>query len=171
MGIISTPFDGMVDEDLTCDSDEHLGFEPKVGTARERMVRNCSAQQVIPLPFVFDIANGRIQDGILILADHPDRPFRGEALLLWGITWQTHIHSLRSGHTEALCCNHVPVPGILYDCLGEPGETLDKIKFGKFVPNFYQRVDMPIATPAIRITLEISGPVTHAVLMGKGLQS
>jgi hypothetical protein len=130
---------------------------------------NCSTQQVVRLPFVFDIANGWIQDGVLVLAGHPDHPFRGEALLLWGITWQTRIRSLRSGNTEALCCNYVPVPGILYDCPGELGETLDKIKFGKFVPNFYQRVDVPTATPAVRITLEISGPVTHAVLMGKGL--
>lgn len=32
-----------------------------------------------------------------------------------------------------------------------------------------QRVDMPTVTPGVLITLKISGPVTHAVLMGKGL--
>lgn len=162
-------FDASIGGDLSCDNEEDLGLGPTVASVRAQLMSNCSAQQVVRFPFVFDIANGWIQDGVLILAGHPDRPFRGEALLLWGISWQTRIRSLRSGHTEALCCNKVPVPGILYDCPGEPGETLDKIKLGKFVPNFYQRVDMHTATPAIRITLEISGPVTHAVLMGKGL--
>lgn len=167
MGLDNKQFDELIGEDLFCEvGSEH---ELRSGSARDRMVRNCSAKQVVRLPFVFDISKGWMEDGVLCLADLPEYPFKGEALLLWGISWQTRIHSLRSGNTEALCRNHTPVPGILYDCPGVPGETVDKIKLGQFVPNFYQCVDMITADHGMQISLKISGPVTHAVLMGKGL--
>jgi hypothetical protein len=166
MPIDNKQFNELIAEDLPDD----LGIDHQTGTSRrERILGNYSVQQVVRYPFAFDILKGWKQGNLLILADHPNVPFRGDALLLWGISEETRIHSLRSGNTEAIAINSSPVPAILYHCPGEVGETLDKIRLGEFVPHFFQRVDMATATPAIRITLEISGPVTHAVLMGKGL--
>jgi len=172
MPIDNKQFHELIAEDLSEDLDCELDGRVHLGsgaTVRDRILGGYSTQQVVNYPFAFDILKGWKQGNLLILADNPDIPFRGDALLLWGINEETRIHSLRSGNTEAIAINSSPVPAILYHCPGEVGETLDKIRLGKFVPHFYQRVDMAVATPAIRITLEISGPVTHAVLMGKGL--
>jgi hypothetical protein len=172
MPIDNKQFDELIAEDLCEDLGCELEGRAHLGsgdTFRDRILGGYLAQQEVNYPFAFDIQKGRRQGNLLILSDHPDVPFRGEALLLWGINEETIIHSLRSGNTEAVVINSSPVPAILYHCPGEVGETLNKIRWGKFVPHFYQRVDMAAANPAIRITLEISGPVTHAVLMGKGL--
>lgn len=153
-------------DDLGMDDIEDYG---KIPSRKQSILSRYSTQMVVRYPFAFNLSHGRMNGVILILQEHPDIEFRGEALLLWGVTAETRIHSLRSGSTEALCINPNPVPAILYDCPGEVGETLDKVRLGKFTPNFYQWVDMQTAGPAKRITLEISGPVAHAVLMGKGL--
>jgi hypothetical protein len=172
MPIDNKQFNELIAEDLPevldCELDgrAHLGSD---ATVRDRILGDYSTQQVVNYPFAFDILKGRKQGNRLILTDHPDVPFRGDALLLWGISEETLIHSLRSGNTEAIVINSTAIPGMMYDCPGEVGKTLDKIRMGKFVPHFYQKVSMSTANPAIRITLEISGPVTHAVLMGKGL--
>jgi hypothetical protein len=166
MPIDNKQFNELIAEDLPDD----LGIDHQTGTSRrERILGNYSVQQVVRYPFVFDILKGWKQGNLLILADHPNVPFRGDALLLWGISEETRVHSLRSGNTEAIAINPSPVPAMLYHCPGEVGETLESIRLGKYTPQFCQWVDMATATPAIRITLEISGPVTHAVLMGKGL--
>lgn len=178
MPIDNKQFHELIAEDLSgeLDGEEDLGngaFEKQrlVSSAilRNSLLGSYSAQRVVNYPFAFDIQKGQRNGDILILQDHPEIPFKGEALLLWGISEETRVHSLRSGNTEAIAINPTPVPAILYHCPGEVGETLESIRLGKYTPQFCQWVNMAVATPAIRITLEISGPVTHAVLMGKGL--
>lgn len=120
-----------------------------------------------PLPFC-------IQDGVkstdrITYSATPNMIFKGEALLLWGTDSSTKIHSLRAAQTEHLVIAACSVPALMYYYSLDYTDTLLKIERGEFLPSIIQQIDMRVIEPGQSVVLELSGPVQHAVVVGKGL--
>jgi hypothetical protein len=96
----------------------------------------------------------------------PQKNFKGEHLLLWGITHETRVVHINFAGITVLPINCEPVSAMLYYSNLPPDELQDTIDNGGFGPRLTQQLECPTVSPACTIKLEIEGPVSHAAFIG-----
>lgn len=111
----------------------------------------------------------------------PQTLFRGEGLWLWGADETTLVHHIQSGMQNCFKVSDVPLPGLYFEAglsFAEFERLLEKAPNGwrherlKALPPIreHQRIRMLATEIGNSLTLDISGPLTHAVMWGKTIR-
>ena len=108
----------------------------------------------------------------------PQALFRGEGLWLWGADESTLIHNIKVGNQTCFnVASNTPIPGLFFEAglswedfekLIEPiagGWTHERLKALPPVKP-HRRIRMLTAEIGNSLTLDVEGPITHAVMWG-----
>jgi hypothetical protein len=129
------------------------------------VARKCA----LSMPMTEGFVTSSFDNAAIIWQTMPDRLFKIEHLLLWGITRDTRIVYIHVGNINVLPINAEPVSALLY-YTKLPVEMLnDVIREDKFLPSLSQVLDAPICDPWSRIQICIDGPVSDIAFVGQSL--
>lgn len=113
------------------------------------------------------------------LVAFPQTLFRGFGLWLWGCDETTLVHAIRVGLQPCFSVVSAPIAGLYF----EAGLSFEA--FGELVTDRelcpmrlksalrappHQRIRMPTAELGNTITLDVEGPIRHAVIWGKTIR-
>lgn len=107
----------------------------------------------------------------------PQSLFRGEGLWLWGADESTLVHNIKAGNQTCFAISTTAIPGLYFQA-GLPFDEFEKLvdaapgdwsheRLRHLPPvGAHQRLRMFATEIGNSITLDVEGPLTHAVLWG-----
>lgn len=103
--------------------------------------------------------------------------FRIEGLWLWGTDETTLVHEIRAGYTRCFVISDAPLPGLYFEAglafddfealLEEAPDDwrYERLKSAPQVPK-HQRLRSPTVEIGNSVSLDVEGPLSHAVVWG-----
>lgn len=109
---------------------------------------------------------------------HPQAIFRGSGLWLWGCDPTTLVHNIKAGNQCCYALSTVPIPGLYFEAgmpfeeferlLEKPSENWSHERLQELPPvPSHQRIRMLTVEVGNTLSLDIEGPLTHAVMWGR----
>lgn len=110
----------------------------------------------------------------------PQSLFRAEGLWLWGATEDTLLHNVKVGNQPCCSISTAPLPGLFFEAgmsfadfeqlLASPRAEWTQLRLAQLpeVPQ-HQKIRMLTAEVGNSMTLDVSGPLTHAVAWGSAV--
>lgn len=151
------------------------GIDPETALATEGIFRRPLPDRSFPSAVTF--VPWQSSDRREMMA-YPQAIFRGDGLWLWGTDESTLVHNLKVGNQNCFALSSVAIPGLYFQAgmtfedfeklLESPRDewTHERLRRAPEVPK-HQAIRMLTAEVGNSIVLDVSGPLTHAVVWGK----
>ena len=152
-----------------------------LGSGLVRLVQRAD-RRVIPTAVAFERSEKPTSHSRRMLLAWPQMLFKPQGLWLWGATGETLIYEFKVGNQSCFKLSHVPLPGLFFEA-GMSFEEFEKTLLEdprdgwthwllKDLPAAaeHQRISAVTAEVGNTITLDVSGPLTHAVLWGQSVE-
>lgn len=115
--------------------------------------------------------------GRRLLMGYPQALFRGEGLWIWGATPRTLIHDIKTGTQSCFSLSTVAIPGLFFEAgmsfeefqqlLEKSPEAWTHERLRELPPiRGHQHIRMLTAEIGNTVSLDVEGPITHAVAWG-----